>query len=99
VPRDPGLGATPVDVRSYAGLCAPTGFDSPGRRFARTWPSAALAIGDHRKIDNLADLLVTEEGPGILAWLVDGARRYLAGDRDLTGPKRVRIATSAYAET
>ncbi|MER6161647.1 phage/plasmid primase, P4 family [Streptomyces sp. NPDC001868] len=56
-------------------------------------------VPDHRKIDNLADLLVTEEGPGILAWLVDGARRYLAGDRDLTGPERVRIATSAYAET
>jgi putative DNA primase/helicase len=56
-------------------------------------------VPDHRKIDNLADLLVTEEGPGILTWLVDGARRYLAGDRDLTGPERVRIATSAYAET
>ncbi|MFJ6900542.1 phage/plasmid primase, P4 family [Streptomyces hokutonensis] len=56
-------------------------------------------VPDHRKIDNLADLLVTEEGPGIRAWLVDGARRYLADDRDLTGPERVRIATSAYAET
>jgi putative DNA primase/helicase len=56
-------------------------------------------VPDHRKIDNLADILVTEEGPGILSWLVDGARRYLAGDRDLTGPERVRIATSAYAET
>jgi hypothetical protein len=29
----------------------------------------------------------------------DGARRYLAGARDLTGPERVRIATTAYAET
>ncbi|MEU6284019.1 phage/plasmid primase, P4 family [Streptomyces sp. NPDC047028] len=56
-------------------------------------------IPDHRKIDNLADILVTEEGPGILGWLIDGARRYLAGDRDLTGPERVRIATTAYAET
>ncbi|MFE7076464.1 phage/plasmid primase, P4 family [Streptomyces sp. NPDC057620] len=56
-------------------------------------------VPDHRKIDNLADILVTEEGPGILAWLVDGARRYLSGDRDLTGPERVRIATSTYAET
>ncbi|MFJ3229210.1 phage/plasmid primase, P4 family [Streptomyces sp. NPDC086783] len=56
-------------------------------------------VPDHRKIDNLADILVTEEGPGILTWLVDGARRYLAGDKDLTGPERVRIATSAYAET
>ncbi|WP_217144948.1 phage/plasmid primase, P4 family [Streptomyces sp. AC627_RSS907] len=56
-------------------------------------------VSDDRKIDNLADILVTEEGPGILTWLIDGARRYLAGDRDLTGPERVRIATTAYAET
>ncbi|MFF7242080.1 phage/plasmid primase, P4 family [Streptomyces collinus] len=56
-------------------------------------------VPDHRKIDNLADILVTEEGPGILGWLIDGARRYLAGERDLTGPERVRIATTAYAET
>jgi putative DNA primase/helicase len=56
-------------------------------------------VPDDRKIDNLADLLVMEEGPGILAWLIDGARRYLGGDRDLAGPERVRIATTAYAET
>ncbi|MFF7977294.1 phage/plasmid primase, P4 family, partial [Streptomyces sp. NPDC007905] len=56
-------------------------------------------VPDRRKIDNLADILVTEEGPGILGWLIDGARRYLAGERDLTGPERVRIATTAYAET
>ncbi|MEU9529359.1 phage/plasmid primase, P4 family [Streptomyces sp. NPDC048210] len=56
-------------------------------------------VSDDRKIDNLADILVTEEGPGILGWLIDGARRYLAGDKDLTGPERVRIATTAYAET
>ncbi|MFJ3762933.1 phage/plasmid primase, P4 family [Streptomyces sp. NPDC090080] len=56
-------------------------------------------VSDDRKIDNLADILVMEEGPGILSWLIDGARCYLAGDRDLTGPERVRIATTAYAET
>ncbi|MET8957125.1 phage/plasmid primase, P4 family [Streptomyces sp. NPDC004533] len=56
-------------------------------------------VSDSRKIDNLADILVMEEGPGILGWLIDGARRYLAGERDLTGPERVRIATTAYAET
>ncbi|MFJ8159065.1 phage/plasmid primase, P4 family [Streptomyces sp. NPDC094468] len=59
----------------------------------------ARVVPDDRKIDNLADLLVAEEGPGILSWLIDGASRYLAGDRDLTGPQRVSIATSAYAET
>ncbi|MEV8536685.1 phage/plasmid primase, P4 family [Streptomyces sp. NPDC051211] len=56
-------------------------------------------VPDHRKVDNLADALVQEEGPGILAWLIDGARRYLSGEKDLTGPGRVRIATTAYAET
>ena len=56
-------------------------------------------VPDHRKIDNLADILVTEEGPGILNWLVQGARRYLSGEKDLTGPERVRIATTAYADT
>ncbi len=56
-------------------------------------------VSDDRKIDNLADVLVTEEGPGIIRWLITGARRYLSGDKDLTGPERVRIATSAYAET
>ncbi|MFF9870105.1 phage/plasmid primase, P4 family [Streptomyces sp. NPDC013953] len=56
-------------------------------------------VSDERKIDNLADILVAEEGPGILSWLIDGARRYLGGDKDLTGPDKVRIATNAYAET
>ncbi|MFJ2478326.1 phage/plasmid primase, P4 family [Streptomyces sp. NPDC087659] len=56
-------------------------------------------VPDDRKINNLADILVAEEGPGILNWLIDGARRYLMGAKDLTGPARVRIATTAYAET
>ncbi|MEW2418672.1 phage/plasmid primase, P4 family [Streptomyces sp. NPDC046866] len=56
-------------------------------------------VSDDRKIDNLADILVTEEGPGILNWLIAGAGRYLGGDKDLTGPERVRIATTAYADT
>ncbi|MET9419054.1 phage/plasmid primase, P4 family, partial [Streptomyces klenkii] len=56
-------------------------------------------VPDNRKVDNLADVLVTEQGPGILNWLIEGARRYLTGDKDLTGPSRVRIATTAYADT
>ncbi|XNR94742.1 phage/plasmid primase, P4 family [Streptomyces sp. R-74717] len=56
-------------------------------------------VADDRKVENLADVLVTEEGPGILHWLVTGARRYLNGHRDLTGPPQVRTATSAYVET
>ncbi|MFI1734574.1 phage/plasmid primase, P4 family [Streptomyces acidicola] len=57
------------------------------------------AVRDDRRIDNLADVLVGEEGPGIIEWLITGARRYLGGERDLTGPERVRVATAAYAET
>ncbi|MGW4808096.1 DNA primase family protein [Kitasatospora sp. NPDC004272] len=56
-------------------------------------------VPDERKIDNLAGELVAEEGPGILNWLIEGARRYLGGDQDLTGPAGVRTATTAYAET
>ncbi|MFC7896656.1 phage/plasmid primase, P4 family [Streptomyces sp. NPDC057381] len=57
------------------------------------------AVRDDRRVDNLADVLVDEEGPGILQWLVSGAQRYLGGERDLGGPERVRVATAAYAET
>jgi hypothetical protein len=75
-----------------------TGGDRIKARRMRLLPFERI-VPDDRKIDNLADILVTEEGPGILSWLIDGARRYLAGARDLTGPERVRIATTAYAET
>jgi putative DNA primase/helicase len=56
-------------------------------------------VAEENKIDNLARILVQEEGAGILAWLVDGARRYLSGQRDLSGPHRVRLATDAYEAT
>ncbi|MFF0087906.1 phage/plasmid primase, P4 family [Streptomyces canus] len=56
-------------------------------------------VPDHRKIDNLALELVRDEGPGILQWLIEGARRYLTTRDNLEGPDRVRIATSAYANT
>ncbi|MFD8079018.1 phage/plasmid primase, P4 family [Streptomyces sp. NPDC059718] len=56
-------------------------------------------VPEERKIDNLASVLVREEGPGILAWLVAGARRYFSGEKDLAGPDRVQVATTAYAET
>ncbi|MGC9501115.1 DNA primase family protein [Streptomyces sp. WG7] len=56
-------------------------------------------VSDARKIDNLAFELVRDEGPGILHWLIEGARRYLATRDPLEGPDRVRIATTAYATT
>ncbi|GHE15653.1 DNA primase family protein [Streptomyces alanosinicus] len=60
--------------------------------FTRIVPAA-------RRIDNLAFELVRDEGPGILNWLVDGARRYLATRDPLDGPDRVRVATTEYAQT
>ncbi|MFC7220982.1 phage/plasmid primase, P4 family [Streptomyces polyrhachis] len=56
-------------------------------------------VPDHRKIDNLALELVRDEGPGILHWLIEGARRYLRTRDPLTGPDRVQLATDAYAAT
>ncbi|WP_326680893.1 DNA primase family protein [Streptomyces sp. NBC_01237] len=56
-------------------------------------------VPDERKIDNLAAELVRDEGPGILHWLIDGARRYLTTRDPLTGPASVRVATAAYETT
>ncbi|WP_415954474.1 DNA primase family protein [Streptomyces sp. KLOTTS4A1] len=56
-------------------------------------------VPDARKIDNLAAELVTDEGPGILQWLIDGARSYLTTRDPLNGPTCVRIATAAYETT
>lgn len=52
-----------------------------------------------RKIDNLAKELVQSEGPGILQWLIEGAKRYLDTRDPLAGPAVVRTATAAYATT
>ncbi|MFJ1879039.1 DNA primase family protein [Streptomyces chartreusis] len=60
--------------------------------FTRTVPA-------ERRIDNLAFELVRDEGPGILQWLIEGARHYLSTRDPLEGPDRVRLATSAYATT
>ncbi|WP_331740292.1 phage/plasmid primase, P4 family (plasmid) [Streptomyces sp. NBC_00015] len=56
-------------------------------------------VPDERKVDNLAAELVTDEGPGILQWLIEGAMQYLSTRDPLTGPASVRIATAAYETT
>ena len=56
-------------------------------------------VPDALKIDNLAQELVRDEGPGILYWLIEGARRYLATRDSLHGPASVRLATEAYEKT
>lgn len=50
-------------------------------------------VAEDKKIENLADILVTEEGEGILAWIVAGARDAADGLRD---PQSVIDATARY---
>jgi putative DNA primase/helicase len=52
-------------------------------------------VPEHKKIEGLADILVAEEGPGILAWIVQGAVDHFA--RGLREPESVKAATAAYA--
>jgi P4 family phage/plasmid primase-like protien len=49
-----------------------------------------------RRIEGLDDLMIAEEGPGILAWILAGARAYYAGG--LQDPALVLAATAEYAE-
>ncbi|GHH96442.1 DNA primase/helicase [Streptomyces capillispiralis] len=67
------------------------------RRRMRVIPFERMPI-DGRKVDNLAAVLVTEEGPGILQWLITGAHRYLNGTRDLAGPGSAATVASTCAE-
>ena len=53
-------------------------------------------VPDDKRIENLAKILVTEEGPGILAWIIRGAIDVFAGG--LRAPDAVMAATQVYAE-
>ncbi len=53
-------------------------------------------VPNNKKIDNLDRILVEEEGPGILMWLIQGAALYLQNRDSLTGPARVQVATDGY---
>ncbi|AVR77386.1 DNA primase [Mycobacterium phage Malthus] len=71
-----------------------SGGDSFWRRmrlvpFTRTVPA-------DRRVEGLAQQLVEQEGPAILAWIVAGAVRVLA--QGLSAPDEVTEATSEYAE-
>src|SRR3546814_2079333 len=51
-------------------------------------------VPTHQRIAGLDHILIAEEGPAILAWLIQGAVDYL---RDgLAEPASVRVATDAY---
>ncbi|MFD7990762.1 phage/plasmid primase, P4 family [Streptomyces mexicanus] len=52
-------------------------------------------VPEEKKIDGLADILVAEEGPGILAWIIQGAVEHFA--HGLREPQSVKAATAAYA--
>lgn len=56
-------------------------------------------VPDELKVDNLAQELVRDEGPGILHWLIEGAQKYLETRDPLHGPANVRLATEAYEKT
>jgi putative DNA primase/helicase len=51
-------------------------------------------IPEHERIKNLSEILVRDEGPGVLNWLVEGCLQYL--QQGLNEPKKVRDATQAY---
>lgn len=56
--------------------------------FTRTVPT-------ERRVENLARILVDEEGSGILAWIIEGARQYFTDG--LADPDAVKAATETYA--
>lgn len=53
-------------------------------------------VAEERKIENLAKILVAEEGPGILAWIVRGAVDVFTNG--LGEPDAVMAATRTYAD-
>jgi P4 family phage/plasmid primase-like protien len=53
-------------------------------------------VPDHKKIENLSKLLVDEEGPGILHWVIQGAVDVF--NAGLRPPESVMAATRAYAD-
>lgn len=70
--------------------------ESGGESF---WRRTRLIGFDHtvppeKRIDDLASILINEEGPGILAWIVRGA---IASADGLADPDRVLVDTAAYA--
>ena len=52
-------------------------------------------VNKNERVDGLADILVTEEGPGILAWIVQGA---IDATNGLNEPDSVMEATNRYAD-
>jgi putative DNA primase/helicase len=51
-----------------------------------------------KEIKDYASVLYHEDGDGILGWIVEGARAYIAAGYDITLPKAVTESTNAYRE-
>ena len=53
-------------------------------------------IPPEKKIMDFASVLIREEGPAILGWMIEGAVRFYKADMKLEKPECVRAATEAY---
>lgn len=51
-----------------------------------------------RQVAKLADKIVESEGPAVLHWIIEGARKWLGGARPIPVPEKVNAATLQYAE-
>lgn len=56
-------------------------------------------VNPEDKISDLAGLLVEEEGPAILAWMIDGAEKFYLNHMILSKPKVVQNATDDYIQS
>lgn len=85
---------TPSHTLILAGNHQPS-VESGGRSFWRRTRLIPFAhtVPDEKKIDGLGQILVAEEGPGILAWIAAGT---LAARDGLREPESVMAATRAY---
>lgn len=55
-----------------------------------------MSIPPEKKIADFAEVLVREEGPEILGWMIEGAIAFYKADMKLTKPKVVLDATAEY---
>ncbi|UQE73855.1 phage/plasmid primase, P4 family [Gordonia sp. PP30] len=85
---------TPSHTLILAGNHQPS-VESGGRSFWRRTRLIPFAhtVPDEKKIDGLGQILVAEEGPGILAWIVAGA---IAARTGLREPESVLAATRTW---
>lgn len=57
-----------------------------------------MTITPERKITGFGDMLFEQEGPAVLAWMLDGARLFAEDGYKLTPPQVVREATAEYVD-